>query len=153
MPTFNPEPEGNFTQKKFDAFPEGAYDFEVFSATEKKSKQGNEMIEVVLKVFNGAKDQRVWDYHTFTTKGQWKPYSFCKAVGIIDKFKAGDISPYDYANKSGRVFLKVEKEEGVEGSFRNVVGHYIELVNPLFGKEVHGESNIPFNPCNSGFQS
>lgn len=131
MPTFNPKSEEELN-RSFNPLPEGEYDFSVTNAEETTSSKGRAMIKLRLKVFSGAVETSVFDYLVFTDKSQWKIYSFCKAVGLAEKFKAGEIEALDCQGRTGRVKLKIDKSDGYDD--KNAVAHYVE---------VKGESSRP----------
>ena len=63
----------------FEIVPEGVYLISVAEATEKMSKQGNDMLELKCAVNGHA--AVVWDYLTAGEKTAWKIDVFLKATG------------------------------------------------------------------------
>lgn len=141
MPSFTPR-DPRELEKNFIVLPEGEYDFEVRSATESRSKNGNDMIELKLAVFNAGQEVKTFDYLVFSQKAQWKLYSFCKAVGLVDRFKAGEITGFDCEGKSGRLKLKIDKSDGFDD--RNAVAHYIEATGSSKVSVSKEDDDIPF---------
>jgi hypothetical protein len=93
--------------------PVGEYDFEVIGAEDKKSKNGNDMIELNLKVFRPDSGfVYVRDY--LMEKMPFKLIHFCKTVGIMANYEAGDFSASDCVGQAGRVLLKIEEQEGYQ---------------------------------------
>jgi hypothetical protein len=142
MPTFTPQSEDQL-KRSFEPLPEGDYDFEVLAAEEALSSKGSDMIKLKVKAFSGSVETNIFDYLVFTEKSQWKIYSFCKAVGLAEKFKAGEITDLDCQGRTGRAHIKVDKSEGYDD--KNVIGYYIEAKAP--GKPLskdEKDDDIPF---------
>jgi len=140
---FTPLPEDELKQNDYDILPAGTYDFEVLDAKEKTAKSGNDMIELTLNVFESkGKNYRMWDYLVATPKAQFKILNFCEAVGIKDKFLAGNLTAFDCLKKTGLVKVKVETQDN---DSRNVVKSYV-VSKPLLplNNSTEKDDDIPF---------
>lgn len=101
--------------------PVGIHPAVIESIEEKKSKQGNDMAAVSLKVYVGERTFTVFDYWVFTPGGLWKVKQVAKALGI--NFDAGVFNADDYLNKSLKVDLTTEKQPGYDE--KNKVQEYL----------------------------
>jgi hypothetical protein len=87
--------------------PDGVYDFEVVKATDKISKNGNDMLELQLKVWgNDGREVMVFDY--LLEAMAFKLRHFAEETGLIGKYEAGELHDYDCLGKSGKVSLIVK---------------------------------------------
>jgi len=104
-----------------DILPDGTYDYTVESAMLKTSKQGNEMIELQLRI----KDALVYDYLVFEPKSAFKIDQFRRSYG--DPVLPGEvveINPSDLEQKSGKCTVITEMWQG---KARNKIGSYLEM--------------------------
>jgi hypothetical protein len=101
--------------------PDGEYPFEVIGATLKVSKNGNEMIELVLQFPEGV---RVWDNLTFIKSAFWKIDQFMESIGeLILPEEEVDVNPSDLIGRKGKASLSTDTFEGRD---RNKIGSYIK---------------------------
>jgi hypothetical protein len=101
--------------------PDGIYKFEVIAATLKTSKNGNEMIELVLQFPEGI---RIWDNLTFTRSAFWKIDQFREATGeLLLPEEEIEINPSDLIGKSGKASVITESYEGND---RNKIASYVK---------------------------
>jgi hypothetical protein len=101
--------------------PDGEYPFVVIAATLKNSKNGSEMIELVLDFPEGV---RVWDNLVFVKSAFWKIDQFRRSIGeLVLPEEEVDIAPSELVGKSGKASLVTET---YEGRSRNKVASYIE---------------------------
>lgn len=116
---------GNAVQRTFTVLPAGDYRFRVLDATEKRSKNGNDMIELKLDVFadNGPQGV-VYDNIVFTATAQWKCDQFLKACGmLLAEGEVVNIVANEWIGFEGRVKLRVGKTD--KGNDRNEVVAYL----------------------------
>ncbi len=100
--------------------PAGDYSFEVVNAEEKKSKSGNDMIELTLLV----KGSKVYDNLVFIEKVFWKIDQFLKSTGSHPgEGKEINVEADDCVGQKGRVRLSVGKND--KGNERNEVECYL----------------------------
>lgn len=118
-------------KNNFEPLPDGEYDFQVKTATAKTSAKGNEMLELVLIVWDqDGKQRQVWDYLTATIEMEHRIRHFCRATGLDEIYNTGNVSPADVAGASGRVILKTQdartdRATGKTYEARNVVRDYV----------------------------
>jgi len=137
---FNPEEAEN------QLLAEGDADFEVLKAEDATSKSGNEMIQLLLKVWDNQGQQgNVFDY--LLPKLAWKIKQFCLATGIpLEKFKSGELSASDCLGKTGKAFIKTQKDKTGQYADKTVIAGYAELEeakNNKTGAEFK-DDDIPF---------
>lgn len=101
MPKFNPNNYQDST------IAEGDYPFVVISAEDRISKNGNEMIAIEME-FTVSDDRTitVYDYLTFTDAALFKIKQFCDAVGLADKWAAGELNADDCIGLEGSARLE-----------------------------------------------
>lgn len=108
----------------------GTYPFEVLEAEDTKSKSGNEMIKVKLRIWdNMGRERMVFDY--LLEAMAFKLRHFCDATGLLDKYEAGSLQASDLLSRNGKLELEVEvgkaKPDG-SGNYpdKNRVGDYVK---------------------------
>lgn len=98
--------------------------FVVENATEKESQAGNEMIELELRILNGAKKgPLIFDNLVFVEKSYWKIDLFRECTG--EKLVPGQrvvFNADDCIDRKGRVVLMIDV---YQGRSRNKVDHYV----------------------------
>jgi hypothetical protein len=101
--------------------PEGDYPFTVEKALLKESKQGNPMIEIWLRLPQGA---LAIDQLVFVQSCAWTIDQFRISIGeIIVPDEEVDIQPADLLGATGTAHVIVETWEGKK---RNKIGSYLE---------------------------
>lgn len=103
----------------------GEYDFEVLDAEEKQSKQGNEMVELKVKL-EGADGRSftLFDYLVSTDGMAYKVKHFAKAVGLLSEYEKGDMAAEYMLGRTGRCKLAVQPAKGGYPA-KNVIADYI----------------------------
>ena len=122
---FTPKTEKELAERGL--LPVGVYPFEVLNATDKTSANGNEMIVLDLLIHcTDGSNRKITDY--LMEKVAFKLHGFCKAVGLIIKYNAGNFTAEDCLGKSGYLKLKIEdarpKDGGGEWPAKNSVNGY-----------------------------
>ncbi len=94
--------------KTMNLLPYGIYDFEVSDASDKISKTGNEMIELIVKVWDdNGKERFLYDY--LVEKMEYKLKHFCEYNGLHDKYDMGTLNAKDCLRVSGKVEIGIQK--------------------------------------------
>ena len=108
----------------------GTYPFEVLEAEDTKSKSGNEMIKVKLKLWDNAGRERVvFDY--LLEAMSYKLRHFCEATSLLDKYETGDLQASSLIGRGGKLELETElgkaKPDG-SGNYpdKNRVADYVK---------------------------
>jgi|ERR1044071_770516 hypothetical protein len=123
----------------------GVYPFQVMEAVDKKSKSGNDMIEIKIKIWDSeGRERQCFDY--LLESMAFKLRHFCETTGLIDKYNLGQIQSSDCIGKSGNVELIIQQgKQKPEGGYypdKNSVKDYIKSGK----KEVENSfsDDIPF---------
>jgi hypothetical protein len=114
-------------------WPAGEYGFEILDQTmfggnayftdDKVSKSGNDMIQLIVKVYNQDGQFRiVIDY--LLESLAFKLRHAAVACGLLDKYESGELKAADFVGKSGNLKLKVGKEQNGYPA-KNEVADYI----------------------------
>ena len=125
-----------------DLIAAGQYAASVKTAKEKVSKQGNEMIELILTVYgpNGSQVD-VFDYLLSTDAMQFKVKHFCESAGL--DYERGELQATDCENKSVKVNLEIKKQEGYAD--KNNVKDYLPRATPVTVTATEAnDDDIPF---------
>jgi hypothetical protein len=103
-------------------FANGVYDFEFVEANDAVSQKGNDMIAIVLNVYNQQGETRkVKDW--LLESVAYKLKHACETCGLGDAYAAGSVDAFDFLNRTGRVKLRIEKSQGYPD--KNVVVDYV----------------------------
>lgn len=108
-------------QQQGELLPEGDYPFTVEAAVLKTSSNGNEMIELRLRLPKGGV---AFDHLVFSDSSGWKIDQFRTSIGelvLLDEMV--DVAPAELIGKTGLVHIIVEEWQGKK---RNKVGSYLE---------------------------
>lgn len=101
----------------------GLYDAHIREASERPSKAGNDMVELVIEVPDADGNRREFhDYLTNSAFGAVKLRHACEAVGALAHYDAGEIAAADFPGQAVRVRIGVEKRRGWPD--RNVIEDY-----------------------------
>lgn len=118
---------------------EGVYPFEIIEAEDKKSKSGNDMIQLKLKVWDKNGHERViYDY--LLEALHFKLRHFAESTGLLQKYEGGEFTSSDCLGKSGNAHIIIQKgRENAEGGFypdKNSVKDYkMEIKNNDYAKK------------------
>ena len=130
--------------QELDVFPKGEYDAVVIRAAEKRSKKGNDMLEVMLKVFHPSGQTKVvYDYLVNQESMAFKIRHFCESAGL--DYDAGEIDASRVSEASVRVRLAIQDDEFGK---KNVVRDYVPRPNVPMSQQAAPfevtDSDIPF---------
>lgn len=104
--------------------PEGVYPFEVGKAEAKKSKKGNDMIEMELRVFMpDGKERGMRDW--LMEQMGFKLFHFCAYTGLSQKYDAGTLNSHDCEGRSGYVKIDIQEDKTGQYPPRNNVRDYV----------------------------
>lgn len=94
---------------------------------EKLSKKGTPMIQMVVQVFNShGKDMTIKDY--IMSSYPTKLFALCEALGLMEEYHRGDLTPAHLIGKGAFCKLKIETDD--TGTKRNRIADYF-LQNPV----------------------
>jgi hypothetical protein len=91
----------------------GWHDGEITEAVEKRSKRGNEMIEVtvIIPAADGT-ERTLRDWFTDSPLGALKLRHAAEAVGALAKYESGEIGQAEFPGHAVRVKVSIEKRRG-----------------------------------------
>jgi hypothetical protein len=116
MPTYK-----SGQQPVSEILPEGDYPFTVEAAVLKTSSNGNQMIELRLRLPNGAV---AFDNLVFTDSSAWKIDQYRISIGeMILPDEIVDVNPSEQIGKTGFAHIIVEEYKGKQ---HNKIGSYLE---------------------------
>lgn len=127
---------------------EGPANFEVIKANDKISKAGNEMIELLLKVWDSdGKEGGIFDY--LVSNAQWKIKHFYESIGDSALYTGGEIKSSNLIGSSGKAIIAIQKDLTGKHPDRPKIKDYLksngisnEEANKIFNNE--NEDDIPF---------
>jgi hypothetical protein len=134
-------------------YKEGIYDFEILTAEERKSKKGNDMIKLEVRVFNHDLGSAITvdDYLVDVPSMEFKIRHAAESVGLLDQYNTGFMGADDFVGKCGKLRLGIQegalKEDGTRYRNKNSVEDYIapsggEVAKDKIEKEL--DDSIPF---------
>lgn len=104
--------------------PEGIYPFDVMSAEAKKSKKGNDMIEMELRVYaDDGREHKLLDW-LMPVMG-FKLFHFCAYTGLSRQYENGTLNAEDCIGKSGYVKIVIQPDKEKKFPDRNSVKDYV----------------------------
>lgn len=117
-------------ERQYPMLEPGIYNFTVSKAESKRSKSGNPMIELTLKVFdNNGKEFNVFDYLIAMPSMNWKIRHFCDSVGLTKEYESGKFDEYLAVGRSGKVDIVFQKGKAKDGGGfykdKNAVEDYV----------------------------
>lgn len=127
---------------KANLLEKGKYDFEVLNAEDAVSKKsGAEMIKLKLRVFdNKGGERHIFDY--LLPSVPWKLRNFCEAVGLEDRYDAGELTSHDCIGRAAKVVIGVD-DKSKEFPPKNVARDYSVVRVGNGASEPEGDE-IPF---------
>jgi hypothetical protein len=132
----------------------GTYPFTVSNAKDKISKNGNDMIELNLEVFD--KEGRAFHIFDYLLEAiPQKLFAFCVSTGMEQKYHSGSLESLDCIGKSGYVEVEVQKgsanpQGGTYPDKNNVKKYIVKPVGAVPDiyvrqeKKEEFDSDIPF---------
>lgn len=109
---------------KGDVIEPGTYPFEVVEAKDTVSQNGNEMINLKLKLYMPDNSHRTL-YDNLMNSMRHKMAQFCYMHNIGEKYMAGDFSAKDCENASGECEVYLQKSDNPKFDGKPAVGKYL----------------------------
>lgn len=108
--------------------PEGEYPFQISGGEDKISKSGNEMIQLMVRVFKpDGNFQLVTDY--LLESMSYKLRHAAEACGLLSKYESGELLGTDFIGKTGHLKLKIQVDKTGQYADKNFVADY--LIKPV----------------------
>lgn len=123
--------------------PDGEYEAHVLEAEEMKSKAGNDMIKLTIKVWAHGDAFHLFDY-VVNPSSLWKLKRLAGAVGMMDRFESGAFEPRDLIGKNCLAFVKTKKDESGKYPDQNVIMKYSPSTTPVVQERAPGEDDLAF---------
>lgn len=119
------EPKSREALAESNLIPKGTYDCECVKAEETRSKKGNDMLVLNLKVWmEDGSTRYTTDYIVPNTDmGLTKLLSWCDATGLFEQYQAGDLDAGMCHGKACLVSM-VQQKDKQSGELRNNVREY-----------------------------
>lgn len=115
-------PKSEAEVSNFSVFPAGIYDFEILTAVEKKSKAGNDMIEMKVRVFDQeGKSTNVFDY--LMEVMAYKLRHAAAACGLLSSYEQGQLNADNFVGCTGKLKLGIDVPVGFPE--KNVIKDYV----------------------------
>ena len=121
---------------------DGDYDVVVHSATDEKSKAGNDMVKLVEDVWEGEEHiATIFDYLLDSMPAKLR--HACDTFGLLSEYEAGVVEARMFVGKQGRAKITVKHDKTGQYSDQNTIKDYIcRPAKPLHGKDI--DSDSPF---------
>lgn len=119
---FQPKTDKQLAEENL--LPIGEYDYEVTTAIDKKSKGGNDMIELQIRVFHGEGGGRTLKDYLLASM-MYKLKHFCDQHGLMKEYDNGTLCADDCQGRSGTVKVGIEKDKGGVYPDKNRVVDYV----------------------------
>lgn len=132
---------------------EGLYQYEVIKAVEKVSKNGNPMIELLLKIFDdeSGRTSLVTDYLMVHPDMEHKIRHFCYSNDLVSNYEKGRLDDVMCVGQVGKCRIRIRKDKEGKYPDKNVIADYVmneETAQHIYNKAVHGQTmsddEIPF---------
>lgn len=126
----------------------GLVDFEVTDAKEKLSKAGNDMIELLVKVYNAeGKSRTLFDYLVSSEATAYKVRHFAAATGMLPQYEKGELRALDCVGKTGRCQMGIDKGKNGYPDRNNISDYAVKvggepLIASMSTEEL--DDDIPF---------
>jgi hypothetical protein len=102
----------------------GQYSYQVIEATDEKSKSGNDMIKLKLRVWDAnGKERLIFDY--LLEAMAFKLRHFCEGLGLLESYNSGTLSSASCEGKCGHLELMIQKDKTGQYAPKNAVKDYI----------------------------
>jgi hypothetical protein len=119
---FEPKTEKQLQEEVL--LPKGIYPFDVQRAEAKRSKAGNDMIALELRVYTpDGKERMIRDW--LMAQMGFKLFHFCAYTGLSQKYDAGTLQSHDCEGKSGFVEIVVKDDKSGQYGPSNSVKDYV----------------------------
>ncbi len=130
-------------QYSFEVLPEVTLGGKVYSTSDTTSKAGNDMILLVVNVYNESGESKILiDYILESAAAKLR--NLCIACGMLDKYESGQVFASDFIGKKGELKLGIEKDKSGQYADKNKVANYVgEKSTNDYSHPVYDDS-VPF---------
>lgn len=121
---FQPQSEEDIAESNLIS--PGDYPFEVTKATDKTSKNGNDMVELQINVTdNEDRTRGVFDYLVSIESMAYKIRHFAEAVGMLGNYEQGEMKADDMVGCAGKCRIAIQPAKDGYAA-KNVVKDYLK---------------------------
>lgn len=127
--------------------PKGVYDFEVAEAAEKQSKAGNDMVELIVRVYDSeGRSRKLYDWLVDSEGAAYKIRHFAEATNMLPEYERGELQSHDMIGKTGRCQVIIKKDKTGEYPDKNAIADYVSggANKPAQKVEEELDDEIPF---------
>lgn len=104
--------------------PKGNYSFEISDAKDEVSKSGNEMIKLILNVYDENGNSRlIFDY--LLESIAYKLRHAAEACGLLEKYESELLIAEDFKGKTGIVSVGIQKDKTGNYPDKNTIKDYV----------------------------
>jgi hypothetical protein len=120
---FTPKDEKDLIQ--FELLPDNTVcDFDVLSSEDKRSKNGNDMIEINVGIYvEGKIRQRIFDYLLPLMEAKLR--HFCDTTGLLTEYESGTLTAVMCRGRSGKCRIGIQKDKNGEYPDKNIIKDYV----------------------------
>ena len=138
---FEPKSEAEIAQAGLWA--KGTYDFEVAEANEKVSSKGNDMVELIVRVYDQeGKSRKIFDWLVSTDGAAYKIRNFAAATGMLPDYEKGELRASEMVGKTGKCELIISKDKSGQYPDKNAIADYVTGGASVKREDL--EDEIPF---------
>lgn len=129
---FQPKSEKEITE--MNLWPAGEYGFEIidnatlgknaYSTVDRQSKNGNDMIQLVVKVYNADGQFRIIiDYLLEAMPAKLRHAAM--SCGLVNEYESGTLEAINFIGKTGYLKLKIDKDKTGQYADKNGIADYV----------------------------
>lgn len=144
MPSFTPKSDDEL----ITLLKKGEGTFTVLSAVEAISKNGDDMIKLLLECYDCENNKgNIFEYLIFNDNVfcQAKIKHFCYAVGLEKTYESGKLNSYECSEKSGRLAIGIQKDKTGQYPDKNCV---LDFLKPDDSKKQINDLNDSLDDIN-----
>lgn len=105
----------------------GTYDFEVTEASEKQSKAGNDMVELIVAVYDAeGRSRKIFDWLVDSDGSAYKIRHFAESTDMLAQYEKGELRSMDMVGKTGKCAVIIKKDKTGEYPDKNAIADYIK---------------------------
>lgn len=113
----------------FTPWPAGKYACSIFECEEQVSKAGNPMFKCNVEIVNNAGHSRkVYCYLIAEGEAAWQLRAASEAFGLLEKYKAGELSPIDFEMLGAMAIVGIQPAKG-EYQAKNIIKRFEPMEN------------------------
>lgn len=137
---FKPKTEKEIAEENL--IPAGTYPFETMSAEPKRSKAGNDMIELKQRIFlPDGSEKTLTDW--LLESPAYKLFHYCAYTGLATHYERGTLQSTDCVGRQGYAKIGIQQDKTGQYPDRNSIRDYVRNEIKQGGTGVAGGSKQP----------